>query len=210
MALLTLQQAAEALAAGSVVGVPTETFYGLAADVRNPRAVASVLALKRRAPNAPSPVLVRSIEAASELLTTPLSVEARQVMATFWPGALTLVLPDAQPWLPKEVVSDGSVALRQDGHPALAKLLALAACDVTGTSANLAGSPALRHGSEVSELFGGDDRYAGHIGVESLGASPSTIVRLDGRRAETLRVGAVAVADVEEVLERAAASQSDG
>ena len=118
--LITL--AAARLRAGGVVAFPTETVYGLGADARNEDAVRRVFDLKERP--ADHPLIVHLAEAshvdswASEIPQT-----ARRLMARFWPGPLTLVLP-ARDDVPR-VVTGGqdSVALRTPNHPMAQALL---------------------------------------------------------------------------------------
>lgn len=200
---LTIEEAAAALSEGKVVAVPTETSYGLAADVRSSNAVASVLRLKRRPATSPSPILVRSITAARDLLNRPPPRFAHLLMERYWPGALTVIVPAPQHWLPREVALTSTVALRQDGHPDLQRLLATAGCDVTGTSANLSGAPAMYVGAEVSAIFGGEVGYAGHVGSESLGSAPSTLVTVTGDKLGFLRHGAVSAAEIDMLWRRA-------
>ena len=86
-----LAEAAALLAAGRIIGVPTETVYGLAGDARNGRAVAAIFAAKGR-PRF-NPLIVHVADAAAAFALGEASEAARALAAAFWPGPLTLVLP---------------------------------------------------------------------------------------------------------------------
>jgi L-threonylcarbamoyladenylate synthase len=200
---LSLLAAVEALRASKVVAVPTETFYGLAACADDPVAVATLFRLKGRRPALPSPLLVPSRAAVSELLKSGLDARTAALADRFWPGALTLVVAGARGELPPGVTgADGTVGVRQDGHPELAALLRAFGRAVTGTSANVSGAPPCRDGGEVDGLFQGQAGYAGYIGEgRTQGDAPSTIVRVVGRNLEVLREGALEPREVLEVWE---------
>ena len=84
--------AAEALADGSVVAVPTDTVYGLAVDPSRPEAVELLFALKERPADVALPVLVAGPDQV-EALTGPLETAAQDLAGRFWPGPLTVVVP---------------------------------------------------------------------------------------------------------------------
>src|SRR6185437_14231924 len=86
-----IAQAAELLRAGKLVGMPTETVYGLAGDATNERAVAEIFADKGRPRFNPLIVHVPGLAEAEDI--AGFNERARQVAAQFWPGPLTLVLP---------------------------------------------------------------------------------------------------------------------
>lgn len=189
-------QAVEQLRAGKVVVFPTETVYGLGADARNEAAVRRVFEIKRRPSD--HPVIVHLAEAAhAEAWAAEIPEPARRLMACFWPGPLTLVLP-ARDDVPR-VVTGGqdSVALRVPGHPmALALLRAFDSGNGSGLaapSANRFGaiSPteawhvhASLNGQVDLVLDGGPCRY----GLES------TIVSFLDERPRVLRPGALSLA----------------
>ncbi len=200
--LLDLDAAVKALHDGLVLGIPTETFYGLGVDLRHPAAIASVLSLKRRPQSQPSPVLVASPEGCASLLSRPVPNAALLLMERFWPGGLTIVLDGALPSLPPQIVSHGTIALRRDGHPDLMALFEASKVPaMTGTSANLTGDPPIREGHLVSSLFSGEPGYAGHIGVgPTRGLLPSTILDMSVHPPALLRLGPVSVAEIEETL----------
>ena len=89
-----LTEAAAVLAAGKLVVMPTDTVYGIACDAFNPAAVAALLAAKHRGPDMPVPVLVGSWAAAEEL-AGDLPEPAVALMKAYWPGGLSVVVPQS-------------------------------------------------------------------------------------------------------------------
>lgn len=201
---IDINAAAQALLAGQVVAVPTQTFYGLAARADDSRAVETVFRLKGRRPALPSPVLVADIAQVSVLVGAGLRPRARALAEAFWPGALTLVVGGAVEGLPDGVRGDGgTVGMRQDGHPLLQGLLTAAGVPVTGTSANRSGEPPATLASEVDAVFDGVEGYAGSIGIEPTpGMVPSTVVRVEESGLTFLRNGALAPDEVDRVWRR--------
>jgi len=90
--LLKVEAAIAALDAGGIVAVPTDTVYGLAAEVSQPSAVAALFSLKHRPTFVPIPVLVDSVEQI-EFLDVEWPDEAQGLAEAFWPGALTIIIP---------------------------------------------------------------------------------------------------------------------
>ncbi len=141
-----ISRAAEVLAQGGLVGLPTETVYGLAADARNARAVARIFAAKGRPVFNPLIVHVTSLAAAEALVE--LGPMARQLAQAFWPGPMTLVLPSRGGVA--DLVQGGlpSLAVRVPAHGVARAVLAAFGGPVAAPSANPSGriSPTLaRH-----------------------------------------------------------------
>ncbi len=147
------ERAAAVIAQGGVVALPTDTFYGLAADPRQPEAVARLAAMKGRALDKPFPLLIAKL-AQTRTLTAAFPVEARRLAQEWWPGPLTLLLP-AAPGLPSDMTGgSGVVGLRIAKHSAVAlTLAALGGGPITGTSANRAGDPPPRTLTAVQAAF---------------------------------------------------------
>lgn len=193
-----IQLAAERLRAGGVVAFPTETVYGLGADARNEDAVRRVFAIKGRP--AEHPLIVHLAEAAQASdWARDIPEAARRLMARFWPGPLTLVLPARDEV--SRVVTGGqdSVALRAPKHPMAQPLLREFGGGLAAPSANRFGALSPTEAWHVRASFGllvdqlldgGPCRY----GLES------TIVSLLGERPRVLRPGALPLAALREVL----------
>ncbi len=116
------QRAVDLLVAGELVGLPTETVYGLGADAANPGAVAKIFAAKGRPADHPLIVHVAGHDAVDTWAQQVPDV-AWELMETFWPGPLTLILKK-QAWVPSTVTGgQETVGLRVPGHPVALELL---------------------------------------------------------------------------------------
>lgn len=194
--------AAARLRAGGVVAFPTETVYGLGADARNEDAVRRVFEIKGRP--ADHPLIVHLAEAGQvDAWARGIPEAARRLMACFWPGPLTLVLP-ARDDVPR-VVTGGqdSVALRSPNHPmALALLREFGGVNGGGLaapSANRFGAVSPTEAWHVRTTFGIQvdqvlDGGPCRFGLES------TIVSLLGERPRVLRPGALPLSALRDVL----------
>ena len=110
--------AAQTLAQGGVVAVPTDTLYGLAADALNPDGLERVYAAKGRPADMPLPVLVSGWEQSRQVAAVSAVDEllARRLVETYWPGPLTMVLP-AAPGLPDRLTAGTRYGRRAYARP---------------------------------------------------------------------------------------------
>ncbi|MDQ1304534.1 MAG: L-threonylcarbamoyladenylate synthase [Actinomycetota bacterium] len=194
------ERAAAALIAGSLVALPTETVYGLAAVASDRTAVARVFEVKRRPADHPLIVHVDSLASARQWVLAfpePAAALARR----YWPGPLTLVLPRA-PWVPDEVTGgQPTVALRVPDHPLTARVLELVGeglagpCGVVAPSANAFGRVSPTSAADVMASLGGRLGPADLIldGGDCRVGLESTIVDASGGELRVLRPGAVLV-----------------
>ena len=191
-----LQQAAQLLAAGELVALPTETVYGLGADAANPEAVAKIFAAKGRPADHPLIVHLASAEHLTHW-ATDIPPLAWDLAASFWPGPLTLILKK-QPWAPLAVTGgQDTVGLRVPNHPLALELLAAFAVAKKGAPAGIAAPSANRFGrispttaAHVHEELGARvalivDGGPCQVGIES------TILDLSRATPEILRPGAI-------------------
>lgn len=177
----------EVLEQGGVVACPTETWLGLLADARNPVAIEKVAELKGRPASMPIALLLPGADAIEEVAEPP-SEKARALMAAYWPGPLTLVVP-ARPHLDSRLTRDGTVGVRVPGPSPAAELTRAFGHALTATSANLTGEPPLRSVDELSgSLAAGVD-----AAVPGLcpGGAPSTFVDTTTTPMTILRAGAI-------------------
>lgn len=196
----------QALVEGQVVGLPTETVYGLAADALNESAVEKLCEIKGRQQNVPLAISVPSREAAEDFICE-ISPLARRLCNRCWPGPLTLVADCSSPHsaltqLPQKVRERitgefNCVGFRVVDHRILLGLHRYLSGPLVLTSANLSGRETPTAAEGVAEqlsdslpllLDDGPTRYGG----------ASTVARVQGNRLEILREG---------VIERAAMNQ---
>jgi len=173
-----LAAAAAELEAGRPVAVPTDTVYGLAADPRQAGAGEALFALKGRPPGLALPVLVAGEDEALALTAAGPARRALAVLAArFWPGPLTIVVPQAA-GLGFFLGGDGdSVGLRCPGHPLLLGLLARSG-PLAVTSANRHGEPPCTTAAEVRAAFAGEQLRV--LDGGRCDGAPSTVVSLLG------------------------------
>ena len=196
----TASMLAESLAClreGGVVATPTDTLYGLAADVRNETALQRVFDIKGRPANLALPVLVANWEQVGMVAQVP-EGPVGQLASAFWPGSLTLVLPKRPGLSPLVTGGRETVAVRMPDHWVPLNLAGALGAPVTGTSANRSGQPDLNSPAEIREHLG-DSVGAVVDAGPAPGGVQSTIVDFTGERPALLREGATPFADVERV-----------
>lgn len=195
-----LETAFALLKAGEVIAIPTDTVYGIAADGLNLRAIEKLYAVKERARDKPIPFLLVSADNL-EQVATEIPDGARILAAKFWPGALTLVVR-ARENVPAILRADGeSVAVRVPNHPLSRELACLLGRPLAATSANISGA---RDPSTTQEVVAQLDGRVPLIldGGRVGGGVPSTVVDFSVTPARILRVGALAVEEIERALGR--------
>ncbi len=173
------------LAAGGVAAVPTETFYGLAADPRSSAGVGRIRSLKRRDASMPLLVLFAARPDLDVLgVAAPEAVLDR--FLAIWPAALTVVLGLRAP-IPASLGAP-TLGLRMPAHESLRRLLAIAG-PITGTSANRSGEPPCVEADEVARLFAGEIDVLVD-GGRTPGGEASTVLDATVDPVRVLRAGA--------------------
>ena len=199
--LVSAAQAADLLAQGQIVAIPTETVYGLAADAQNPQAVAQIFATKGRPADHPLIVHIASAAQAG-VFAHDIPAFATALMEKFWPGPLTLILPRRPEVAAAAAGGQASVGLRVPAHPqALALLQACAERGVHGLaapSANRFGKVSPTSAAHVADEFGASvpvlDGGDCAVGIES------TIVDCSRGAPIVLRPGQISTADLNAAL----------
>jgi L-threonylcarbamoyladenylate synthase len=111
-----LKKAADSILSGGVVAIPTESFYGLAVNAANTRAIKRLLDVKKRSGDQPILILIPSVEQLDQYVILIPDI-ARLLMNEFWPGGLTLIF-EAKPNLPRELTAGtGKIGVRLSSHP---------------------------------------------------------------------------------------------
>lgn len=206
--------AARALRDGGLVGLPTETVYGLGADAENPQAVAQVFASKGRPADHPLIVHISDHDGGRsgvDHFASQVPVYAQQLMAAFWPGALTLILPRRPERAAAAAGGQASIGLRCPSHPVTQALLrvlrgtdpgpAAAAVEpvwgIAAPSANRFGRVSPTTAAHVQDELGDAllvlDGGPCDVGIES------TIVDCTRASPALLRPGAISRAQIEAV-----------
>ena len=185
---LDVTAAARAIKRGEIVGVPTDTVYGLAVDLYDEAALDRLYDLKGREDGKPIAILVSSLE--QGLVLGAMSDRALELAERYWPGAATLVVPrlDTAPeWLGDR--EKGTVALRCPDHP-----VALALLELTGplavTSANRSDSDPVATAGQARAVF--NHEVLTYLPGDAGGGAPSTLIDLTHPAEVILRQGPVA------------------
>lgn len=179
-----------------VVGIPTETVYGLAGSACSARAVARIFQLKGRP--AHNPLIVHDViheRLKAQVVWTPL---AEKLARVFWPGPLTLVLTRSTSCVLTEAVSAGlpSVAVRMPAHPIFQSLLRTSPWPLAAPSANLSGKLSPTQALHVKEAFPGVLVLPGEEAILGL---ESTVLDARGAVPILLRQGALMAEDIQRV-----------
>lgn len=195
--------AADKIRHGEVLGMPTDTFYGLAADPLNLRAVDRIYEIKSRSRHKPLSLLIESVEQAEEL-SRPLPDEFYVLARKFWPGPLTMIVRASERLPLKVTANTGNVALRVPAAPIPVAVIHASGLPITATSANLSGASECTTAEEVH------DQLRGRLNVIiDGGRSPrevaSTIIDLSGDQGiwSIQREGAIPSQEVQKALSEA-------
>jgi tRNA threonylcarbamoyl adenosine modification protein (Sua5/YciO/YrdC/YwlC family) len=193
-----IKYAAAFIRRGELVAVPTDTFYGIAADPFNLSAVGNIYNVKGRPETRALPILINSTEQAM-LLARELPYTFHKLAAKFWPGPLTLLVDAANSVPLKITAHTGQVALRWSNSPVVNALIDAAQSPITGTSGNVSGQPACSTAIELLEQLG--DRLPLILdGGSTPGNLASTIVKLHDSEWEIMREGVISEEQIREAL----------
>lgn len=194
----SIDRAAAFLRAGEVVGIPTETVYGLAANAFDEKAVKKIFQAKGRPQDNPLIVHISAFEEIRALVSS-VPAAAKKLADAFWPGPLTVILPKSDK-IP-DAVSAGlpSVAVRMPSHPVARAVIQRAGVPLAAPSANLSGSPSPTNAKTVFDDMQGRiplilDGGSSQVGVES------TVLTLCTEVPRVLRPGGVTVEQLRTVL----------
>jgi L-threonylcarbamoyladenylate synthase len=191
-------EAAEFIRSGELVAFPTETVYGLGASLFNPKAIEKIFRAKQRPSDNPLIAHISSLSDASAVASS-ISDSARRLIHSFFPGALTIVLPktDAVPLIATAGLS--TVGIRMPRHELAQRFLHLCGQPVVAPSANRSGRPSPTTWEAVKEdldgkiacILLGDDT---EVGLES------TVVDCSREPPVILRPGAVSLEQIRDIV----------
>lgn len=190
------------LEGGMVIGLPTDTFYGLAVDPVNLRAVEQIYEIKTRAKHKPLSLLIADVAQGYEL-AREVDTAFDRLAEKFWPGPLTIIVK-AGSRLPLRVTANtGNVALRVPEAPIARAVVQALGLPITATSANLAGMPECTYAGCVRDQLG--DKIELIVdGGPTARSMPTTIVDLSGggNAWTILREGAIPTHEIALALQR--------
>jgi tRNA threonylcarbamoyl adenosine modification protein (Sua5/YciO/YrdC/YwlC family) len=193
-----VEYAATYIQRGRVVGMPTDTFYGLSTDPFNLAAIGRVYAIKGRPETKALPILVNSVEQAVTLVRDVPDTFLK-LAGKFWPGALTIVM-EATHRVPLKVTGNtGRVALRWANSKIPSAVIEAVGGPITGTSANLSGMAACTNAHDLLTQLG--DRLPLILDGGETGAKlASTIIRIEDEEWVILRDGVISEEQIEATL----------
>jgi L-threonylcarbamoyladenylate synthase len=174
---------------GGMVVYPTDTFYGLGVDPKNPEAVRRLFEIKGRKADQPILLLIKN---AAEVRSWAVDISpyADDLMKQYWPGPMTLVFKARPGVLPELTAGTGTIGLRVPGTTLTRELLRFLDTALTGTSANISGRPSPQTAQEAVESIG-DVVDLILDGGMTAGGRPSTIVDVSTDHPKVIREGPV-------------------
>jgi len=192
-----IEAATEAVRAGALVVLPTDTVYGVGVDAFSPEAVRALLLAKGRGREMPPPVLVQS-QRTVDGLATNVPFYVRDLIEAFWPGPLTLVLQSQSSLMWDLGETNGTVALRMPKDDIALRLLAELG-PMAVTSANTSGQPPAKTAQDAEAQLGSAVSIYLDAGPRGDGLA-STILDCSNEAPVILRTGAVSFDQIQEVL----------
>ena len=185
-----IQQAADLLRANQLVAFPTDTVYGVGCTPFSAEAIAALYAAKERPLDKGIPILLGQT-ADWPKVARDIPAEAEQLMARYWPGALTVIVPKLAS-LPANLSPNDGIALRVPDLTIACELIGAAGGALAVTSANRSGEPAAQTAEEALAALNG--RVAAVVdGGRVPGGVPSTIVQLAHGQFKTIRQGPIQI-----------------
>lgn len=187
---IVVAEIAEILKAGAVIAYPTDTYYGLGADMYNEAAVKRAFDIKGRMHDKPILILIAKKRDLPTLVATKdMSSSVQRVMDTFWPGPLTIVFYASKSVSDHLTASTGKIGIRLPEHTFCIKLINKLGRPITATSANISGAQSLNNPSDVLNAIG--DRIDVLVdGGMTKGGCESTVLDVTGDEPVILREGA--------------------
>lgn len=195
-----IAKAAEILKNGGLVGLPTETVYGLAANALDGRAVAKIFAAKGRPADNPLIVHIADFSDIKRFnLVSEIPETAKCLAEIFWPGPLTVIMKKSDV-IPDEVSAGlDTVAIRFPSHPTAQKIIKVAQLPLAAPSANLSGSPSPTTALHVMSDLNGKIDAVVDGGMSDVGLE-STVITLAEKTPRVLRPGGITLEQLRSVL----------
>ena len=194
-----INQAADLIRAGEVVGFPTETVYGLGADAGNPEAIKRIFRAKGRPQDNPLIVHISGLNQLAGVIAGELPEQARLLAEAFWPGPLTMILPKSDRISDECTAGLDSVGVRFPSNECAQRLITASGVPIAAPSANVSGKPSPTTAQHVFHDMEGKiplilDGGACTVGVES------TVVDVRHMPVRVLRPGGITPEMIADVL----------
>ncbi len=184
-----IDKAADILLAGGVVAFSTETFYGLAVDVRNEAAIKRLFAIKNRPAGRPVLMLIAGVELLDHYVAA-IPPTSLRLINEFWPGGLTLVFKAGPRVSPLLTGGTQKIGIRFSSHPVATALARAIGAPISGTSANKSDQPSCRNAQEVVDSCGKGIDLILDAG-ETPGKAASTVLDVTSSPPKILREGII-------------------
>lgn len=194
----SIEQAVAIIKSGGVVGLPTETVYGLGANALDSSAVEKIFEAKGRPKDNPMIVHISCIDEVYSLVEK-FPEKAKLLAEKYWPGPLTIIMPKSDKVPDRTSGNLDTVAVRMPSHPVMREVIKKSGCPIAAPSANLSGSPSPTNAKYVFDDMNGRiplilDGGECEVGLES------TVITLAGEKPRLLRPGGITPEQLEEVL----------
>ncbi len=193
-----IEKAALLLKAGSLVAIPTETVYGLAANALNPDAVLKIYEVKKRPFFDPLIIHIHALEQINHFVTR-VPEKAKLLAEQYWPGPLTLILPRTS--IIPDIVCSGlpHVAIRIPRHPLSLQLLASLDFPLAAPSANPFGYVSPTQATHVADQLGNEIAYILDGGACEVGLESTIIGFNEEEEVQVYRLGGLALEEIEKI-----------
>ncbi len=189
---MALGECLESISRGGVIIFPTDTVYGIGCSAFRPKPIKRIFEIKGRDFSKALPILISNFEQIT-LIAAGIDQRSEKLIKTFWPGALTIILPKHAS-LPPNLSPHKTVGIRMPNHAWLLDLLKLTG-PLAATSANPSGSPEAKNVEEAVKTMGGKIDFI-IDGGQSWSNLPSTVVDCQSAEIKILREGPISKAAI--------------
>ncbi len=184
-----VKQAVAVLHDGGIVAYPTDTIYGLGADIYNDKAIRKVFTAKNRPASMPLPIMIDNVEQLADLVSGQTAF-SRALIKRFWPGGLTIIFNKAPKLHSLALAGSAKIGVRIPDHPVARLLIRELGRPIAGTSANLHTGKVALKADEVRDQLGSHVDYIIDAG-RCTGGTESTIVDVTADPPVVIRRGAI-------------------
>ena len=193
-----IKDSANVVSNGGIIIYPTDTLYGLGADIRNEESLLRIYDIKGRPNDMALPVLVSGWEMVRSI-SSEVNVIGEKLAARFWPGQLTMVIRANDNLSTILTGGRGTIAVRQPDHWIAQQIIEQVGNPIVGTSANLSGSPDLVEASDLAPELGHLVDRIITCGLKPFGVG-STVVDITGEQPKLLRGTSISIEDIKSAL----------